>query len=220
MKYTTAGNAGFLTTLYVVLVPIVMFIGFRERLSWQTWVAAIVAVTGAALLGCDDHFRLHQGDALEIFGALLWAFHVVVVGHAAKRLDAIAFSVGQFFIAGALNTMIGLTLEADTLPGLAQCWGSVVYVGAFSVAIGYTLQVVGQKHAPASDAAIIMSMEGVFAAIFGYIFLDERLGPRQLAGCLLILAAAIFVQLNGMRESRRTSDNLCENPGNGGPCDL
>ena len=104
------------------------------------------------------------------------------------------FSVGQYFVAGAMNTAIGLVREADTLPGLGDCWWAVVYVGVFSVAVGYTLQAVGQKHAPPADAAIILSMEAVFAAIFGYWLLQERLDGRQLIGCGLILGAMLLVQ--------------------------
>jgi len=192
---TTAGGAGFLTGLYVVLVPVVMFVGWRQRTGWRTWTAALIAAMGVCLLGVDDQYRIHRGDALELIGALLWAWHVVIVGRAMKEIDVLMFSVGQYFVAGALNTILGLALEANTLPVLANCWWDVVYVGVFSVAIGYTLQAVGQKHAPAADAAIILSMEAVFAALFGYWKLHESLLPRQLLGCALILAAIVVVQV-------------------------
>jgi drug/metabolite transporter (DMT)-like permease len=194
MKYTTAGNAGFLTGLYVVLVPIVMFVGWRQKIGWQTWAGATIATLGVYLLGVGDRFQIHYGDALEIIGAALWALHVVVVGQAVKHVGVLAFSVGQYFVAGALNLLIGLVLEGNTLPGLAVCWWTVVYVGVVSVAIAYTLQAVGQKHAPAADAAIILSMEAVFAALFGYLLLHEVLTSRQLLGCALILAAMLVVQ--------------------------
>jgi drug/metabolite transporter (DMT)-like permease len=194
MKWTTAGNAGFLTGLYVVLVPVVMFVGWKQRIGWQSWAGALIATAGVFLLGVDEYFRMHLGDILEIVGAVLWALHVVVVGRAVKQVEVFLFSVGQYFVAGALNVVIGLVLEADTLPGLEVCWWTVVYVGVVSVAIGYTLQAVGQKHAPAADAAIILSMEAVFAAFFGYLVLNEMLVPRQLLGCALILAAIVVVQ--------------------------
>jgi drug/metabolite transporter (DMT)-like permease len=194
MKWTTAGNAGFLTGLYVVLVPVVMFVGWRQRIGWQTWAGAMIATLGVYLLGVDDQFQIQYGDALEIIVAVLWALHVVIVGRAVKHVDVLVFSVGQYFVAGTLNVVIGLVLEADTLPGLAVCWWTVVYVGVVSVAIGYTLQAVGQKHAPAADAAIILSMEAVFAALFGYLLLHEVLTSRQLLGCALILAAMLVVQ--------------------------
>lgn len=194
MKWTTAGNAGFLTGLYVVLVPVVMLVGWRQEIGWQTWAGAMLATLGVYLLGVDDQFQIQYGDALEIIGAVLWALHVVIVGRAVKHVDVLVFSVGQYFVAGALNVVIGLVLEGDTLPGLAVCWWTVVYVGVVSVAIGYTLQAVGQKHAPAADAAIILSMEAVFAALFGYLLLHEVLTSRQLLGCALIFAAMLVVQ--------------------------
>jgi len=133
---TTAGGAGFLTGLYVVLVPVVMFLGWRQPVGRRTWTAALIAAAGVCLLGMDDHYRIHGGDALELIGAVLWAWHVVIVGRAMEQIDVLMFSVGQYFIAGALNTVLGLTLEADTLPVLAGYWWAVVYVGVFSVAVG------------------------------------------------------------------------------------
>ncbi|MGO9111689.1 MAG: DMT family transporter [Thermoguttaceae bacterium] len=204
MKYTTAGNAGFITGLYVVLVPVVMYVGWRQRVGWRRWAGTLIATAGVFLLGVNEHFRIQPGDALEIFGALFWALHVVIVGRAVKRVNVLLFSVGQYFVAGALNLIIGLTLEADTLPRLGDCWWAVAYVGVFSVAIGYTLQAVGQKFAPAADAAIILSMEAVFAALLGYVLLNETLIPRQLVGCALILAAMVVVQLNDVGNSAGT----------------
>jgi drug/metabolite transporter (DMT)-like permease len=194
MRYTTAGNAGFLTGLYVVVVPFVMFIGWRQRMGWQTWAGALVAAAGVCLLGMDEHFQIEFGDLLEIIGAVLFALHVVTVGRAVQHVEVFLFSVGQYFVAGVLNIAVALSLETGTLPALASCWWTVVYVGVVSVAIAYTLQAVGQKHAPAADAAIILSMEAVFAALFGYLFLQEPWSPRKLLGCGLILAAIVAVQ--------------------------
>ncbi len=188
MAYTTAGNAGFLTGLYVILVPVVMFVGWGQRMGWQSWAGAAIAAAGVFLLGADDQFRLHLGEILELVGALLWALHVVVVGRAVKQVEVLVFSVGQYLVAAALNIVLGMIVEADTLPALADCWWTV------SVAGGYTLQSLGQKYAPATDAAIILSMEAVFAALFGYLALNESLVLRQLLGCVLILAAIAVVQ--------------------------
>jgi len=195
MKWTTAGNAGFLTGLYVVFVPVITFLGWREGIGWQTFAGILIATAGVYLLGVDDQFQIHFGDALEILGAVLWAMHVVVVGQVVRHTGVLLFSVGQYFIAGVLNVVIGLVLEADTLPGLSVSWWTVIYVGVVSVALGYTLQAVGQKHAPPADAAIILSMEAVFAALFGYLLLHEVLSIRQLLGCGLILMAMVVVQL-------------------------
>ncbi len=194
LRYTTAGNAGFLTALYVVFVPVVVFLGWRKPLDWHTWAGALIATAGVCLLGIDDQFHLYAGDALEIVGAVIWAFHVVVVERAVKRVDVLLFSVGQYCVAGVLNLLLGMIFESHTLPGLAHCWWAVAYVGIFSVGLAYTLQAIGQQHAPAADAAIIFSMEAVFAALFGYLLLGETLNARQLLGCALILAAIVVVQ--------------------------
>ena len=196
LKYTTAGNAGFLTGLYVVLVPVVLLVVWRQKMAWRSWAGALIAAAGVFLLSADDQFRLGFGDALELAGAVLWALHVVIVGRAVTRVEVLLFSVGQYLVAGSLNLMLGLALEAHTLPGLANCWWAIVYIGIFSVAAGYTLQAVGQKHAPAADAAIILSMEAVFAAFFGHLLLGESLAARQLVGCGMILGAIAIVPHN------------------------
>ncbi len=200
LKFTTAGNAGFLTGLYVVLVPVVLSVVWRQKMAWRSWAGALIAAAGVFLLSVDDRLRLGFGDALELAGAVLWALHVVVVGRAVTEVAVLLFSVGQYLVAGALNVVLGLALEAHTLPGLANCWWAVVYVGVFSVAAGYTLQAAGQKHAPAADAAIILSMEAVFAALFGHLLLGESLVARQLVGCAMILGAIAIVQQNGRRD--------------------
>jgi len=194
MQFTTAGNAGFLTGLYVVLVPLVLLVGWRQKVAWRSWVAALTAAAGVFFLSVDDQFQLNSGDALQLIGAVVWALHVVVVGRAVAQVDVLLFSVGQYLVAGTLNLVLGLTLQSHTLPALATCWWAVAYTGVFSIAAGYTLQAVGQKHAPAADAAVILSMEAVFAALFGHLLLSESFAGRQLVGCAMILGAIAIVQ--------------------------
>ncbi len=201
LEFTTAGNAAFLTGLYVVLVPLVLRMVWRQKMAWRSWAGALIAAAGVFLLSVNDQFRLRPGDALELFGAVLWALHVVMVGRAVKQVDVLLFSVGQYFVAGSLSVVLGMVWEAPTLPGLASCWWAIVYVGLFSVAAGYTLQAAGQKHAPAADAAIILSMEAVFAALFGHFLLGESLAARQLWGCAMILGAIVVVQKNAARQT-------------------
>jgi drug/metabolite transporter (DMT)-like permease len=195
LQYTTAGNAGFITGLYVVLVPLVMVIFLKQTVSWLTWVAALIATSGALLLSTGGDFKLNPGDALELAGAGIWAVHVLLVGWLARRVDVLAFVIGQTLVAAVLNLVFAGFLESSTLPGLVPAGWAIIYTGIFSVGIGYALQGVGQRHAPPADAALILSMEAVFAAIFGFLFLNERLSPVQLLGCGLILAAIVQVQL-------------------------
>jgi drug/metabolite transporter (DMT)-like permease len=195
MHYTTAGNAGFITSLYVVLVPVVLVVILRQPVSWATWIAALLATLGALLLSTGGELKLNPGDALELAGALAWALHVILVGWLARRVDVLSFVIGQDLVAGLLNLLFAGFTDLATLPGLAQAGWAVLYTGVFSIGAGYALQGIGQKHAPPSDAALILSLESVFAAIFGFIFLKEYLSPIQLLGCGLIFVAIIQVQL-------------------------
>ncbi len=198
LQYTTAGNAGFITSLYVVLVPVLLLILFRRQSHWLSWLAALIAIFGAWLLSANGQsLQLAPGDGFELLGALVWALHVIVVEKAVHRMPVLPFAVGQFFVSALFNLLLGLGWEAHTLPGLLPAWWTVAYVGVFSTAIGYTLQALGQRHAPAVDAALIFSLESVFAALTGYFFLQELLLPLQILGCGLILAAVALAQLKG-----------------------
>jgi drug/metabolite transporter (DMT)-like permease len=197
MQYTTAGNAGFITGLYVVLVPVLMLFFLRKRISWVTWTAALVATVGTLLLSTGGgELKLNPGDALELLGAVAWAVHVLLVGWLARRVDVMSFVIGQNLVSAVLNLVFAGFMDLSTLPGLMPAGWAVIYTGVFSVGVGYFLQGVGQKHAPPTDAALILSLESVFAAIFGFIFLNERLLPLQLLGCGLILAAIVWIPLS------------------------
>ncbi len=194
LKYTTAGNAGFITGLYVVFVPVFLAFFFHQRLSWSSWVAAFIATIGLFLLSVQDNFTLAPGDSLELLGAIFWALHVILISKIIKEMEILHFAIGQFAIAGILNLIVGFIFESQTLPGFTVAWWAVAYTGILSVGIGYTLQAVGQRHSPPTDAAIILSMEAIFAAAFGYLFLNEILTLQQLLGCVLILAGIIVAQ--------------------------
>lgn len=195
LVYTTAGNAGFITSLYVVLVPIVLFFGWKERPFWTQIVAVFLAIGGGYLLSTGGEFHIQPGDLLELAGALFWAFHVVVLGKFASRYDALRFSAGQFLVSGMLNLGVGAFTE--TIP-MAQIWlfvGALLYTAIFSVGVGYTLQVWAQRHTPPTDAAILLSLEAVFAVIFGWLVLGEVLSPIQALGCGLIFVAVLLAQI-------------------------
>ena len=194
LQWTTAGNAGFITGLYVVFVPIILLLIWKQRMHWLVWSAAFLAALGIFLLSAGGKLQLAPGDGLELIGAMFWAAHVVVIGQAMKRMDAMRFAIGQYLVAGVLNLVLGLIFDWQTIPGLIPAWWTVVYVGLFSVAIGYTLQGWAQKYAPPTDASLILSLESVFAAVFGYLFLQEMLRPIQLLGAGLILVAILISQ--------------------------
>ena len=202
LKYTTAANAGFITSLYVVFVPLILVGFLRQRLTPNAWGAALLAVLGGLLLSTGGDLRGLSfeggvsvlGDLLELAGAAVWALHVLVVDRTVQRMDLLAFAAGQFLVAALLNFGAGAVLEADRLPALmASGWG-VFYTGVFSVGVAYTLQAYGQKFSAPSSAAVILSMEAVFAGLFGYLILGESLNAAQLLGCLLIILAVLLAQ--------------------------
>lgn len=200
LHYTTAANAGFLTSLYVVFVPLVLFLWRKQNTAPSVWLAIILAVVGAYLLSAGGQgnllgFRLAPGDGLELFGAILWALHVIVIGLAVKKVPVLLFAVGQYLIASILNLGIAFWWEPIHLPALWGAGWAIAYTGILSVGLGYTLQVSAQRHAPPVDAALLLSSEAVFAALGGYWFLAEKLTWIQGIGCCLILVAILIAQL-------------------------
>lgn len=193
MVYTTAGNAGFITSLYVVLIPLVLFIVWREKPHWVSVVAAGMAGVGAYFLSTGGRFEVQRGDALELLGAAFWACHVIVLGKFAARFESMSFSVGQLLVCGVLNLGIGLMVERGldfSLPILV----AIGYTAFFSLGLCYTLQVWAQRHSPPSDAALLLSLESVFAVLTGWWLLDERLVSTQVFGCVLIFGAVVLSQ--------------------------
>jgi drug/metabolite transporter (DMT)-like permease len=201
LEVTTAGNAGFITTLYVVLVPVILVLFWREKIHWLSWLGAGIAIIGSLLLSTGGSLHLTSGDTLEMAGALFWALHVILVSRAVKHMDVLTFSTGQYIVVGLLNLFVS-RLAQMPLAGLASGWWTIVFIGLLSTAVGYTLQVLGQKYAPPTDATILLSMEAVFAALTGFIFLGETMRLVQLVGCGLILMAVIVTQLKSIRPSK------------------
>ena len=207
--YTTAGNAGFITGLYVVLVPVVLYFGWRERLHWLAVVAVGLAVGGAFLLSTGGRFEVRAGDALELVGALFWAFHVVVLGKFASRFDAMSFSVGQLAVCGLLNLAVGVFVEP--IPSLDwSLVGAIIYTALFSLGLCYTLQIWAQRHTPPADAALILSLESVFAVLSGWLLLDEKLVFVQVLGCVLIFVAVLLSQFKEWTSGKIDASHFVE----------
>lgn len=192
---TSIGNASFITGLYVVLVPVILFVFLRKKISWLSWLAVTVAAVGVGLLSLQGSLILARGDLLVMLGAVMWALHVILVGYLAGwGVDVQRFSIIQFMTCGLLNFILALALEPAGVSDLAAGWQPVLYSALFPVGLGFSLQIAGQRHAPAVDAAILLSMEAVFATVFAYLILNELLTVQQMLGCLLILAAMILAQ--------------------------
>ncbi len=198
LVYTTAGNAGFITGLYVVLVPIIG-IALGQHTSTYTWIGAGCAAAGMYFLSVTQGLTISFGDLLELLGAFFWAVHVLVIGLYAPRLDAFRLAFIQYASCAILSLLVAALYETVTLPSLEQALLPILYGGVISVGIAYTLQIVGQKEAPSSHAAILMSLESVFAALGGWLMLNEQLSARQLAGCMLMLTGMLLSQLSRTR---------------------
>jgi drug/metabolite transporter (DMT)-like permease len=193
LVYTTAGNAGFITSLYVVLVPILLVLFWREKFHWLAILTIGMALAGAFLLSTGGQFEIRKGDALALAGALFWSIHVIVLGKYASRFEALSFSVGQLLVCGLISLAIGFLREPAMVINAALFF-AIVYTAVFSIGLCYTLQIWGQRFTPPADAALILSLESVFAVLAGWLLLEETLTGIQGLGCVLIFSAVLLSQ--------------------------
>ena len=193
LVYTTAGKAGFITGLYVVIVPL-LGLFLKQRPGAGTWIGAVLAVFGLYLLSVSEQLTIDPGDFLEILGAFFWAAHVLIIGWFSTRISALQLAALQFAICSVLSLATAALTETILLSGIFQAAIPIIYGGFFSVGIAYTLQVVGQRGAQPSHAAIILSLEAVFGALGGWLILRETLSARGLIGCTLMFAAMLLSQ--------------------------
>lgn len=190
----TAGKAGFITALYVVLVPVLgIFLG--RRTNARTWIGACLAVAGLYLLSNVGSLAVSAGELQLLACALLYALQIMAVDHFAPQCDGVALSLCQFLVGGLLPLPFALIFEH---PQFSQLWDgrlALFYTGVFSCGIAYTLQILGQKRTPPALASLIMSLESVFSAVFGALLLHETMTGREIAGSALMLSAVILSQM-------------------------
>jgi drug/metabolite transporter (DMT)-like permease len=192
--YTTAGKAGFITGLYVILVPIV---GLRwgQRASTGTWIGALLAVVGLYFLSVTEQFAIAKGDFLVFLSAFMWAAHVLWISWLSPRMNPIILASAQFAVCSVLSLATAITFEPIIMHGILKAAIPILYGGLLSVGIAYTLQVVAQRNAHPAHASIILSMEGIFAVLAGWLILKEVLSVRGLFGCSLMLTGMLVSQL-------------------------
>ncbi len=196
IQYTSVTNAGFLTALYVPLVPVLSSLLLRQHAHASVWPAAAGCMVAAFLLSGAHELRVGLGDLWVIASAIPWALHVLMVGRWADRMGApFLVASGQFAVCGVLSLAAAFAVEPVQLSSILAAGWPILYTGVVSVGIAFTAQVVAQRSAHAADAAIILSSETLFAAAFGYVLLGERLNSTGLAGCALMLACILLVQL-------------------------
>lgn len=216
MTATTAGKGGFITGLYVVIVPLWgLFAGHQVR--WGTWLGATLAAMGLYLLSVTGRFTMEKGDFLVLLSAFFWAAHIMVLGRYAPRFDPLRLSVIQFSVCAAFSGVTALLFETVNASGLAGAAVPILYAGIGSIGIAYTLQVVAQRWAHPAHASILLCMESPFSALGGWWILGEVLTPRALAGGALMLVGMLAAQW-GPRASQPGSgaSDPAENGGPGG----
>ena len=194
LQYTTAGKAGFITGLYIFFVPLIGLF-FGQKTGSGTWLGATIALIGLYFLSIKEDFSIAEGDLLQLICAVFFASHVLYIGYFAKRMDPLKLSLVQYVVTGVLSLIIAIAIELITWDMIRQTAIPLLYAGVMSTGIAYTLQVVAQQHAHSSHAAIILSLEGAFAVLGGWLLLDEYLTTRGLVGCGLMLTGMLLSQL-------------------------
>lgn len=194
VEETTAGKAAFITGLYIVLVPIFGII-LKHRVRANVWLGVMFALVGLYLLCVTKDFTIARGDLLVFVGAFFWTAHILIIDRYSKTVDILMLSIFQFMTCSLLSLIVAIFNESITLNAILHAGIPLMYGGIFTVGIAYTLQAVGQKNAPPAHAAIILSMETVFATLGGFLMLNETLATRGYVGCLLMLTGMLLSQL-------------------------
>ncbi|MCR4436092.1 MAG: DMT family transporter [Clostridiales bacterium] len=204
---TTAGKAAFITGLYIVFVPIAG-IFLKQSLTVKNWCGTAVALIGLYFLCISDRFTISRGDLFELMGAFFWAAHILLIGHFSTRVDVLKLACLQFATCSVLSLATAAVFENMAAAGLVQAAAPILYGGLCSVGVAYTLQIVGQKNAQPSHAAIIMSMETIFATFGGFLILNERLEPRGILGSALMFAGMLLSQGGSMAKKEQPESSI------------
>ena len=194
IAYTTVGKAGFITALYIIIVPI-LGIFLKRKPGLRVWISVLLAVAGLYFLCMTDSLTLGKGDLLVMLCALAFSFHILIIDHFSPMVDGVRMACIQFAVVAVLCGIPALILEQPSLSSLVDAWAPILYAGMLSSGVGYTLQIVAQKNYDPTIASLIMSLESVFSVLAGWVILKQALTPRELFGCALMFGAIILVQL-------------------------
>ncbi len=204
IKETSVGKAGFLTALYIVIVPVLGV--FRKKYPrLPVWIGVGLALLGTYLLSVREGFSISGGDTMVMISALLFSFHILVVDHFSPKVNGLKLSWIQFFVSGVISLTIALIWEKPRLSSIGQGLIPLLYTGVLSSGVGYTLQVLGQKRASPTVASLILSLESVFAALSGWAIRGDALSLRECLGCALVFCAVIIAQLPQSRRKNETT---------------
>ena len=199
MLTVPVAKAGFLTTLYVLFVPIITLL-FGKKIPLKVWVGIAMALFGLYLLSMAGNLALGIGEIFLILAAFLFAIHIIIIGHFSTRVDPVRLSCGQLLIGGFATVIPMIVIERPTISSILAAYIPLLYTGIFSSCVAYTLQIFAQKEANPTIAGMLLSLESVFAALAGYLILNQVLNTRELIGCVLIFIAIVIAQLPDRRD--------------------
>lgn len=194
IQYTSVGKAGFITALYIVIVPL-LGLFFKKRVSILVWIAVAIAVGGMYLLCTTEDFSIGKGDLLVMACALCFSIHILIIDYFSPKVDGVKMSCVQFLVCGFLCAVPMLLIEHPSMEQILAAWMPLLYAGVFSCGVGYTLQIVGQRHIDPTIASLILSLESVISVLAGWAILKQQLSVRELFGCVLVFCAIILAQL-------------------------
>ncbi len=203
LQYTDVANAAFFTVFYVPMVPIILFIFYSKFIHWSIWPSVILCVAGIYLLSDFSNATVRLGDSLVILCAIFWSFHIIFIGKFIKNFNLpLFFGAMQALVVALFSTFFAFYFEIITFVNILNESISIIYAGALSGGVAFTLQIYAQKNIDPTSSAIIFSLEGVFATIAAWIILDQVLGVNNLIGCAFILIGVIFSQIFPIYESK------------------
>lgn len=195
MVQTSAGKAGFITAMYMLLVPVINLILFRRKSPVVVWIAVVIGIAGMYLLCINEGFSLSKGDALVSVCALIFSFHIICTDHYVQNANPVGMAVIQFYVAALISAIVAAFTETPGWSDVRNAIIPILYCGLASGAIGYTLQIVAQKFTDPAVASLLMSLEAVFAVIGGTLILGEKMSIREAIGCLVMFIAVILAQI-------------------------
>ena len=207
LVYTSAGNAGFITGLYVVIVPILGLL-FKHKPGFGVWIGAFLAVVGMYFLSVTGRFNISKGDLFVFACSFFFAAHVLYIGFISRHVNVLKLAVFQYIVCSVLSLLVAVVFETIQWQSIVDATIPILYGGLLSVGIAYTLQIIAQKKAPPAHAAIILSMEAVFAVIAGWLILNEILTVRGIIGCGLMLAGMLLAQLQAFMIKKKGNIDL------------
>ena len=194
MQYTSVGKAGFITALYIVLVPI-LGIFLKKKVSPMVWLGVILGAIGSYFLCMTESFTINSGDLLIFACAVCFSFHIMIIDYFAPKADGVSLSCLQFWFSGIVSMGIALATESPELGAILQAAGPILYAGIMSCGVAYTLQILGQKRMNPAIASLILSCESVVSVLAGWLILQEIMTKRQLLGCVLVFGAVVLAQI-------------------------